>query len=111
MRLRHDGIYRVDGYSKSSVQGAASRWSGPGQAKRTRRKEHALPIARDEFRPAIPRSGCSPASPVSASPARPEYNTGRIEGNELSSNGKQCLNCLSQPKGQPQGVSKYTFTK
>ncbi len=28
----------------------------------------------DEFRPAIPRSGCSPALPVSASPARPDYH-------------------------------------
>jgi hypothetical protein len=41
---------------------------------RTRRKEHALPIVHDEFRPAIPRSGCSPALPVSASPALAEYH-------------------------------------
>ena len=42
----------------------------PGPVKRTRREEHrALLIVRDEFRPAIPRSGCSPALPVSASPA------------------------------------------
>ena len=33
MRLRHDGIYRSEGYSKSLGRGAASRWSGPGQAK------------------------------------------------------------------------------
>src|SRR6202521_4575387 len=31
-------------------------------------------IVRDEFRPANPRSGCSPALPVSASPARPDYH-------------------------------------
>ena len=43
---------------------------GPGY--RTRREEHALPIVRDEFRPVIPRSGCSPALPVSASPASSE---------------------------------------
>jgi hypothetical protein len=43
-------------------------------AKRTRRKERALLIVRDEFRPAIPRSGCSPALPISASPARPNYH-------------------------------------
>ncbi len=35
------------------------------------RAGHALPIVRDEFRPAIPRSGGSPAWPVSASSARP----------------------------------------
>jgi hypothetical protein len=28
---------------------------GPAPGYRTRRKEHALPIVRDEFRPAIPR--------------------------------------------------------
>jgi len=33
------------------------------------RNNRALLIVRDEFRPAIPRSGCSPAEPVSASPA------------------------------------------
>jgi hypothetical protein len=46
----------------------------PSPSKRTRRKERALLIVRDEFRPAIPRSGCSPALPVSASPARPDYH-------------------------------------
>jgi len=30
--LRQDGIYRSDGSLKSSGRGAASRWSGPGQA-------------------------------------------------------------------------------
>ena len=38
--------------------------------KRTCREDHALLIVRDEFRPAIPRSGCSPALPISASPTR-----------------------------------------
>src|ERR1700676_2566319 len=53
----------------------ASRWLAPStQAKETRREDHALLIVRDEFRPAIPRSGCSPALPVSASPARPDYH-------------------------------------
>ena len=41
----------------------------PGPSPRARRKVRALLIVRDEFRPAIPRSGCSPAEPVSASPA------------------------------------------
>ena len=32
--LRHGGIYRSDGSFQSSSRGAASRWSGPGQAER-----------------------------------------------------------------------------
>jgi len=40
---------------------------GPVPGYRTRRKEHTFPIVRDEFRPAIPRSACSPALP----PSRP----------------------------------------
>jgi hypothetical protein len=43
---------------------------GPGPSQRNEGgRTHALLIVRDEFRPAIPRSGCSPALPVSASPA------------------------------------------
>ena len=73
--LRHGGIYRSDVVSNNQNQTlgrdrAASRWSAPSPGKRTRREDHALLIVRDEFRPAIPRSGCSPAEPVSASPAR-----------------------------------------
>ena len=62
--LRHGGIYRPDVVITSDKPGPGSRFpvgSGPGY--RTRRKAHALPIARDEFRPAIPPSGCSPAEP------------------------------------------------
>jgi hypothetical protein len=40
---------------------------GPLPGYRARRKERALPIVRDEFRPAIPRSGWSPPEP----PSRP----------------------------------------
>ena len=47
----------------------ASRRSAPAPGKRTRREDRALLIVRDEFRPAIPRSGWSPPEPVSASPA------------------------------------------
>src|ERR1051325_697902 len=43
-----------------------SRRPAPHPGKRTCREDHALLIVRDEFRPAIPRSGCSPAEPVSA---------------------------------------------
>jgi hypothetical protein len=71
--LRHDGIYRSDVAAKPAKTwwpGAASRWSAPEPSPRTRREDlRALLIVRDEFRPAIPRSGCSPAWPVSASPA------------------------------------------
>jgi len=38
------------------------------------KKDLDPPIVRDEFRPAIPRTGCSPALPASASPARPHYH-------------------------------------
>jgi len=50
----------------------ASRGSAPLPGYSARREEHALPIVRDEFRPAIPRSGWSPPEPVSASPASSE---------------------------------------
>jgi hypothetical protein len=54
---------------KTWGRSAASRWPASGPSPRTRRKERAPLIVRDEFRPAIPRAGCSPAEPVSASPA------------------------------------------
>ena len=43
------------------------------KGKETCREEHA-PSHRPQMRPAISRSGCSPALPVSASPARAEYH-------------------------------------
>jgi len=56
--LRHDGIYRSDVLSLLLTPGRGSRFPvGPVPGYRTRRKEHALPIVRDEFRPAIPRRG------------------------------------------------------
>ena len=54
--LRHGGIYRSDMSSHLINLVPGSRLpvgSGPGY--RTRRKKHALPIVRDEFRPAIPQ--------------------------------------------------------
>ena len=45
---------------------------GPEPRQKTRREERASLIVGDEIRPAIPRSGCSTAEPVSASPARAE---------------------------------------
>src|ERR1035438_1373818 len=79
--FRHDGIYRSDVFTKPKPKPKPCKPEGgvpppvgrpPSPSKRTRRKDRALPIVHDEFRPAIPRSGCSPALPVSASPAWPE---------------------------------------
>jgi hypothetical protein len=76
---RHDGIYRSDVVQNQThkpnpgngiLPPPVGRPRAPG--KRTRREDHALLIVRDEFRPAIPRSGWSPPEPVSASPTRPE---------------------------------------
>src|SRR5438874_11802898 len=72
--FRHVGIYRSDVSSLLFTPGAcpafrSGRCQGIGQAG----KRLALPIVRDEFRPAIPRSGCTPALPVSASPTRASY--------------------------------------
>jgi hypothetical protein len=73
--LRQGGIYRSDvvqnqEQSQNQIPGrepTASRWSapGPGSVGRTTSfSSSAMSSA-----PAIPRSGCSPALPVSASPA------------------------------------------
>ena len=75
--------------------------TGPLPGYKARRKEHALPIVLDEFRPAIPRSGWSPPEPVSASPTRPESSAGFHSCQHLSLNSNQCLNWLSQPRGPP----------
>ncbi len=54
--LRHDGIYRSDVSSLLFTPGPLSRFPvGPVPGYRASRKEQALPIVRDEFRPAIPR--------------------------------------------------------
>jgi hypothetical protein len=71
--FRHGGIYRSDGgqtkktFDPSGEPPPVGR--PPCPVKDATRELHALLIVRDEFRPAIPRSGCSPALPVSASPA------------------------------------------
>ena len=49
------GIYRSDVSSNHLPLGLARFPVEPVSGYRTRRKEHALPIVRDEFRPAIPR--------------------------------------------------------
>jgi hypothetical protein len=55
--LRHNGIYRSsDVSSLLFTPGPLSRFPvGPVPGYRASRKEHAPPIVRDEFRPAIPR--------------------------------------------------------
>jgi hypothetical protein len=53
--LRHDGIYRSDVSSLLLTLGRSRFPVGSVPGYRTSRKEHALPIVRDEFRPAIPR--------------------------------------------------------
>jgi len=62
--FRHDGIYRSDVSSDPFNPWGVSRFPvGPLPGYRTRRKEHALPIVRDEFRPAIPRRVARQQSP------------------------------------------------
>ena len=54
--LRHDGIYRSDVSSHLFTPGADPAFrSGRRPGYRARRKAHALPIVRDEFRLAIPQ--------------------------------------------------------
>ena len=52
--FRHDGIYRSDVSSHLFTPGRTRFPVGPAPGYRTCRKEHALPIVRDEFRPVIP---------------------------------------------------------
>jgi hypothetical protein len=58
--MRHHGIYRSDVSFLLFTPGACP----------ASRSGRCLSIVRDKFQPAIPRSGCSPALPVSASPTR-----------------------------------------
>ena len=69
--LRHGGIYRSDGSQQHQTWGREPPPVGRPRApvKDATGGTTRLLIVRDEFRPAIPRSGCSPAVPVSASPA------------------------------------------
>ena len=52
----------------------ASRWRPEPRQKNAPGGTRLFSSSADEFRPAIPRSGCSPALPVSASPASPDYH-------------------------------------
>jgi len=69
--LRHVGIYRSDVSFPLFTPGACPAFrSGRCQGIGHTGKNMPCTIVHDEFRPAIPRSGCSPALPVSASPTR-----------------------------------------
>ena len=100
--LRHGEIYRSDGVSKpleSWGLSAASRGSASAPSQRTRRKERALLIVRDEFPVGYSLAGCSPAEPASASPTASSMCWGFSAGNDLSANGNLSLISVSQPRG------------
>ena len=71
--IRHGGIYRSDVSSQLADQGRRAAFrTGPAPAKRTRRKFPVMPYSSSRRVPAgYSSTGCSPAVPVSASPARP----------------------------------------
>jgi hypothetical protein len=87
---RHNGIYQSD---VGFFQTANPSWTPPPANVQTRARERAgrialSPIVRDEFRPAIPRSGWSP-------PVKYQTNTldkqGRNWGHPLHSKGPEVL--------------------
>ncbi len=107
--FRHDGIYRSDGSLPLVNQGRGPAFrSGPGQA--------------------IGRAGCHTPCPsfamssgrlflegsvATVAPLRfadhPTIKSSRNQANRFSSNGNQCLNRLSQPKGPLQLSSFVPF--
>jgi hypothetical protein len=99
--LRHGEIYRSDGVVTITNwgPGAASRWSAPEPSQKTRRKERARLIVRDEFPVGYSLAGCSPAEPASASPTGPSMRWGLTAGNHLSANGNLSLISVSQAWG------------
>ena len=108
--LRHGEIYRSDVVFKTILTwgpGAASRWSAPGPSLRTRRKERALLIVRDEFPVGYSLAGCSPAEPASASPTAPSMRWGERAGNRLPANGNLSLVSVSQAWGPLQSVPRF----
>lgn len=106
--LRHGEIYRSDGFSKPLEGwglGAASRWSAPGPSHRTRKKERALLIVRDEFPVGYSLAGCSPAEPASASPTASSMRWRLSAGNPKAANGNLSLISVSQAWGSVQARS------
>ena len=113
---RHEEIYRSDVGSKTNPKtrtgqdwgpGAASRWSAPGPRQRTRRKERALLIVRDEFPVGYSLAGCSPAEPASASPTAPSMHWVNPAGNCPSANGNLSLISVSQAWGAVQVEGEF----
>ncbi len=100
--LRHGEIYRSDVVSNTWGPGAASRWSAPEPSQRTRRKERALLIVRDEFPVGYSLASCSPAELASASPTALSMRWGMTAGNCQSANGNLSLVSVSQAWGSLQ---------
>src|SRR5207302_6723593 len=101
--LRHDGIYRSDVVriqTRGGTPPSVGRRPCPGK----RRDGRSAPwlIVRDEFRPVIPRSSCSPAELVSASPADSVSNTLRHSAYGNSSSGTLSEVSVSHPRGAVQ---------
>jgi|SRR5271157_1842749 len=110
--LRHGEIYRSDVVIKTIADrgpGAASRWSAPGPRQRTRRKERALLIVRDEFPVGYSLAGCSPAEPASASPTGSSMRWSLTAGNCLSANGNLSLITVSQAWGAVHNVPELSY--
>ena len=106
---RHGEIYRCDVVFKTIEDwgpGAASRWSAPGPSQRTRPKDRAPLIVRDEFPVGYSLAGCSPAEPASASPTTLSMRWGTGAGNCLSANANLSLVSVSQARGSLQLLSK-----
>jgi hypothetical protein len=111
---RHGEIYRSDVVFKTIEDwgpGAASRWSAPGPSQRTRPKDRAPLIVRDEFPVGYSSAGCSPAEPASASPTTLSMRWGRGAGNCLSANGNLSLVSVSQARGSLQSVPGFRLSR
>ena len=99
---RHREIYRSDVVTQRVATwgpGAASRWSAPEPGIKTRRKERARLIVRDEFPVGYSLAGCSPAEPASASPTVPSMHWADSAGNRIPANGNLPLVSVSQRRG------------
>ena len=108
---RHGEIYRSDVGSTAAGNwrpGAASRWSAPGSSQRTRRKERALLIVRDEFPAGYSSASCSPAEPASASPTGSSMHWSISAGNQTSANGNMSPISASQRRGPLQPVPRLS---
>jgi hypothetical protein len=99
---RHGEIYRSDAPPQTRGPGAAYRWSAPGPSPRTRRKERAPLIVRDEFPVGYSLASCSPAELVSASPTALSMLCGLSAANRTSANSNLSLISVPQHRGSVQ---------